>query len=75
MKGQTTTVKVQLPLAWSVTDEPRAYVYDQHRSIEAFLEVTAELRQIMRDRPKVYFLASVVEGRCFLIQEVEQQPW
>lgn len=67
-------VKVQLPIAG---DMSQALVYDEKRSIQTFIPVTASLLEAMDGRLKVYFRVSCDEEqkRLLVEAEIESQEW
>lgn len=67
-------VKVQLSL---YTSEPvrQVVVYNEDRSIEFMMDAPADVLELMGDRPKAFFYATLKDGTMGLDEEAPWQEW
>ena len=67
-------VKLQIPLS-SNTPNPGALVYNKDRSYLAEIPITKQIRRLLKDRLKIYVLATIKNGVITLSDEQPAQDW
>lgn len=67
-------VKVQISLA-SSDNKKQMLVYNKSRNVMYEDAASPEILKLIRNRPKAYFNAEVVNTKIVLDDEVEQQNW
>ncbi len=67
-------VKIQRPLS-SNEDNPPALIYDKDKTVEIFVDFTPELREVLKDKVKVYCEAEMSHGEIVLTRVINDQPW
>lgn len=66
--------KVQIPIATN-EPEPKALIYNKHRTIEGMIPVTPDLVKTMNGDYKAYFTGQFKKGTLTLGDRVEDQDW
>jgi hypothetical protein len=67
-------VKLQIPLS-SNTPNPGALVYNKDHSYLAEIPITKQIRRLLKDRLKIYVLATIKNGVITLSDEQPAQDW
>lgn len=67
-------VKVQVSLV-TTEEVPQVLIYNRDRSVEWVGDASADLMALMDDRPKVFFVAQVIDSKIHLGHEAGWRDW